>query len=160
MTTSNGLMRFYEGWDRYQDLLVEVIGSLSEEQLALGASPTLRPVWTLAAHIISARVGWFQQVMGEVPDRADFKEMYDWDIDDQPQRSAAELVHGLQESWQMIADCLERWTPDDLDDKFTTERGNTFTRQWIIWHVLEHDLHHGGELFFSLGMHGIATPEL
>ncbi len=160
MTNTTGLMRFYQGWDRYQDLLVESIGSLSEEQLALGASPTLRPIWTLAAHILGARIGWFRDVMGEMTDHPEFEAMNHWDEEDQPQRTAAELVHGLKESWRMIADCLERWTPEDLDQQFTTARGNTFTRQWIIWHVIEHDLHHGGELFFSLGMHGIATPEL
>jgi uncharacterized damage-inducible protein DinB len=34
------------------------------------------------------------------------------------------------------------------------------TRQWIIWHVIAHDLHHGGELTLMLGMQGIALPEL
>jgi uncharacterized damage-inducible protein DinB len=159
-TDAGNLSRFYQGWDRYQDLLVEIVGNLSDEQLALQASPSLRPVWTLAAHIISARSGWFHIVMGEAPNRPDFDEMYDWDVDDQPQRSATELVHGLRETWAMIADCLARWTPDDLDRQFTTPRGNTFSRQWVIWHVIEHDLHHGGELFFTLGMHGLPTPDL
>ncbi len=153
-------MRFYHGWDRYQDLLVGAVESLSEEQLRLEASPSLRPVWVLAAHIISARAGWFHSMMGEAPDRSDFDEMYDWDMDDQPQRSGAELAHGLRETWAMIADCLERWTPDDLDKVFTIRPEVQFTRQWIIWHVIEHDLHHGGELFFTLGMNGLPTPEL
>lgn len=47
-----------------------------------------------------------------------------------------------------------------LDDHFTTPRGYQFTRQWGIWHVAEHDMHHGGELFFTLGMHGLPTPDL
>ncbi|HEX4716084.1 MAG TPA: DinB family protein [Ktedonobacteraceae bacterium] len=29
------------------------------------------------------------------------------------------------------------------------------TRQWIIWHVIEHDLHHGGEISLILGTHGL-----
>ncbi len=154
-------MRFYHGWDRYQKLLVEAIAPMSEEQLALRAAPSLRPVWTLAAHIISARVGWFHGLMGEAPDRSDFDEMYDWDLDDQPQRSAAELVHGLNDSWQMIADCLERCTSEDLDQVFTASWSDEkFSRQWVIWHVIEHDLHHGGELFFTLGMNGLPTPEV
>jgi hypothetical protein len=33
-------------------------------------------------------------------------------------------------------------------------------RKWVIWHLLEHDLHHGGELSFVLGMHGLAAPDL
>lgn len=49
-TDAERLSRFYQGWDRYQDLLVEVVGNLTDEQLALQADPALRPVWTLAAH--------------------------------------------------------------------------------------------------------------
>jgi hypothetical protein len=26
--------------------------------------------------------------------------------------------------------------------------GYELSRQWVIWHVIEHDLHHGGELSF------------
>jgi uncharacterized damage-inducible protein DinB len=37
---------------------------------------------------------------------------------------------------------------------------STLTRQWILWHVLEHDLRHGGELFLTLGIHGLPTPDL
>ena len=34
------------------------------------------------------------------------------------------------------------------------------SRQWVNWHVIEHDLHHGGELSFSLGAHHLAAPDL
>jgi hypothetical protein len=27
-----------------------------------------------------------------------------------------------------------------------------------VWHVLEHDLIHGGEVSLTLGMYGLATP--
>jgi uncharacterized damage-inducible protein DinB len=33
-------------------------------------------------------------------------------------------------------------------------------RGWIVWHVIEHDLHHGGEVSFTLGMHGLAAPDI
>jgi len=39
-------------------------------------------------------------------------------------------------------------------------RGGTRTRQWIIWHILEHDTYHGGGLFLTLGMDGRPTSEL
>ena len=34
------------------------------------------------------------------------------------------------------------------------------SRQWVTWHVIEHDLHHGGELAVTLGLQNIAIPEL
>lgn len=33
-------------------------------------------------------------------------------------------------------------------------------RGWIIWHVIEHDLHHGGEFSYSLGALGLAGLNL
>jgi uncharacterized damage-inducible protein DinB len=47
-----------------------------------------------------------------------------------------------------------------LSRTITTGRGTTRTFQWVIWHVLEHDMHHGGELAQTLGMHQIPVPEL
>ena len=60
----------------------------------------------------------------------------------------------------MIKSCLERWSPDDLTNEFVRPTPNEAgerprrSRQWIVWHVVEHDVHHGGEISFSLGMHG------
>jgi uncharacterized damage-inducible protein DinB len=30
----------------------------------------------------------------------------------------------------------------------------------VLWHVLEHDLHHGGELSLALGMHGLPALDV
>jgi len=30
----------------------------------------------------------------------------------------------------------------------------------VIWHLIEHDLHHGGEIALTLGLHGLAAPDL
>lgn len=156
--TTTSLAPFYAGWDRYQSLLIESVSSLTDEQLALRAAPHLNPVWLLAAHILGTRAGWFELLLGELdPEIAAF---HDWDIDDAPQRSAAELVHGLELTWNMIQDCLNLWTPAILEQTVTSAYGNTFTFQWVIFHVLEHDMHHGGELALTLGMHGLPTPEL
>ncbi len=149
------------GWERYQGLLVGAVAPLSAADLALRAAPSLWPVGRLAAHIVATRVGWFQGWMGE-GDPA-LAALDPWDAEGAPPRTAAELVDGLEATWRMMRDCLERWTPEMLDDPFTRERPRgivTRTRGWIIWHVIEHDLHHGGELALTLGMHGLVAPDL
>jgi uncharacterized damage-inducible protein DinB len=155
------LAPFYEGWGNFQRLLVETVRPLTDEQLMLRASESLRPAWVLAAHIVGARGVWWHEGLGEpgpwdpVEDR--------WERPGAPFRNASELVKGLEQSWRLIEGSLQRWTPGTLTDTFTRERygqTRTFTRQWVIWHVLEHDLVHGGELFLTLGMHGISVPDL
>jgi uncharacterized damage-inducible protein DinB len=152
------LERYYVGWDRYQSLLVETIQPLTDEQLALRSAEHMWPVWMLAAHVISVRVGWFEQALGEVA--PELAALYPWDAEGAEPRSASELVDGLELTWEMIRAQLATWAPENLDDTFTTRWGNTRSIQWVIWHLLEHDIHHGGEIALTLGMHGLPVPEL
>src|SRR3989442_2350803 len=81
----------------------------------------------------------------------------------QPVRSAADLVSGLERSLQFVQQCLSRWTPADLEYVFKGMwQGEEYalSRQWVIWHVIEHDLHHGGEFSLTLGMNGLTAPDL
>jgi len=151
------LAAFYKGWDDYQDHLIKAIAPLSPDQLALQVAPQLRSIGEIAAHIISARVWWFHNIMAE--GSANLASMVSWDDDGAPSRTATELVSGLESTWLMIQNALERLTPADLEKRFQ-RRETTVSRQWIIWHIIEHDLHHGGELSYSLGMHELAAPDL
>jgi uncharacterized damage-inducible protein DinB len=162
MTTDHTpLTTFYQGWDLYEQHLVTAIAPLTSEQLDLRATSHLRSIREIATHIIAVRARWFHRLMGE--GNAEIASIGNWDRKDEPARNAAELVSGLEKTWQLIQECLARWTPADLAYVFEGRRqGEEYrlTRQWVIWHVIEHDLHHGGELSFSLGMHGLAAPDL
>ena len=151
------LNRLYSGWENYQKLLVEVVAPLTPEQLALRPAPHLRSIYDLVAHIIACRAGWFHEHLRE--GGPEFEEIAQWDLEDQPLRNAADFERGLEVTWKLINDCLTRWTPDDFDVAFESS-GETQTRQWVLWHVIEHDLHHGGELSLTLGMHHLRAPDL
>ena len=155
------LATLYKGWDVYQEQLVKAITPLTAEQLALRAAPQLRSVGMIAAHIVGARVRWFHRLMGE--GSVDIHLLGIWDRPEAPVRSAAELVGGLEDSWQLIQNSLAHWTLPDLDHVFEGTYGGeeySLTHQWIIWHVIEHDLHHGGEISLTLGAHGLLGLDL
>ena len=66
-------------------------------------------------------------------------------------------------TWATINDSLQRWTLADLSYTFSgIDEGEpySFTRQWILWHLLEHDLHHGGEIALTLGANDIAIWDI
>ncbi len=159
------LSTFYNGWDAYQRNLVDIIAPLSTEQLALPTAPGHWTIGMVAQHLIANRVWWFQVWMGEgSPELAPIAHWDPADDLEQPLLGAAELVAGLEATWQMIQDALDRWTPADLEVIFQPpaalkeeerEHFPPFSRQWIIWHVLEHEIHHGGELSLALGQHGL-----
>ena len=63
----------------------------------------------------------------------------------------------------VMQEALARYTPTDLqvavEDEWEGQK-YTYTRGWVIWHVIEHDLHHGGEIGYSLGMHGLQALDI
>jgi uncharacterized damage-inducible protein DinB len=140
---------------------VEAVSALTtDDQLALSTSPDLRPVGALLRHIIGARVRWFTAT-GE--GGADIAPLGTWDRPNAPTLTPADLVKGLHDSWQLIKTSLDRWTQAELEQPFDVMWGGkpyTYTRQWIVWHVLEHDLHHGGELSYVLGSNGLKGLDL
>lgn len=152
---------FYRGWEAYQNLLIPAIAPLSDEQLDLRPAPHLRSIRETLNHIIAVRVRWYHGLMGEGGE--EIASIGEWDRKGQPVRNAAELVDGLKKSFQFVQECLSHYTPADLDYTYTgTWQGEDYslTRQWVIWHVIEHDLHHGGEFSITLGIHGLTAPEL
>jgi uncharacterized damage-inducible protein DinB len=154
------LLAFYKGWDTYQALLIKAIAPLSSDQLALRVAPQLRSVGENVAHIISGRVSNFL-VLGEAD--AEIALLEKWDQEGAPPRSVAELVRGLETTWQMIQNALVRWTPANLEDVFVDGQGENaphFTRQSIIWSTIKHDLHHSGEVSLTLGTHHVEALDL
>ncbi len=152
------LTTFYASWKEYQEHMRDTLGSLSAEQLALRAAPGLRSVGENAVHIIGCRVGWFTETMGEdgsaynLPDES-------WDVPENAP-TGAELAQALDNSWRLMTDCLSRWSSADMQRTFPDEwdgKPVELSRAWIVYHVLEHDLHHGGEVSLTLGMNGIPT---
>jgi len=57
-----------------------------------------------------------------------------------------------------MADCLARWSPDEMRHTFPDDWDGIpvdVSHAWVVWHVMEHDLHHDGELSLTLGIHGL-----
>jgi len=79
------------------------------------------------------------------------------DEPDDPPRSAAEAVYGLELTWRLINACLARWPADYPRDNIGDEE---ITQLRVIWGLVEHELHHGGELSFVLGAYDLSAPEM
>ena len=160
MTTERlSLMTCYSGWDTYQISLARTVARLTHEQLSWRPTQEHRSVGELVHHIIiEGRIAWIGDVLGEGS-----AEVKAWPTTPAVHEDAVELVKGLETSWQMIEDALTMWSTADLAQTYSITyngKNHLITRQWVIWHVLSHDTHHGGELTLMLGMQGIALPEL
>ena len=171
------LTTFFTSWKAYQDRLTATLAPLTAEQLALRAAPGLRSLGENALHIVGCRMFWFTEFLGEDGgeqigehiqayarwNRVALGAPYpSWNALalalGTPVPTATELAQGLEHTWHLMADCLVRWRPADLRQTFPDDGDGApvdVSRASVVWHVLEHDLHHGGEISLTLGMHGI-----
>ncbi len=156
----------YRGWDGYQGYLVAAVAPLTPVQLALRPAPRLRSVGEQVAHIVAVRARWLALDLREGgPELVDLMGWDGWTEHGRvevPVRAAGELVRGLTATWSVLREALQRWTVADLDDvlppAFPGEESSN--RQFALWHLIEHDVHHGGEVSFALSLHGLPGIDL
>src|SRR5437762_3956899 len=107
--------RALEVWQHMQDELVRVVGLLSEAQMNMRIAPNVRTLGEQAEHIVRGRALWVHKVVDD-PLRESLEPIMNWDEPDDPVRSVAEVVAGLQHTWQIWRAYIEPSTRDDTDD--------------------------------------------
>jgi len=160
------------GWANHQRLLLAALRGLGPEQLALRTAPHEWAIWQIAGHMAGSRAYWFHDVLGEGDDtvrdlfRVERTTVRDlpladagWEDDETRPRTASEIVHAFERTWAVVDGCLRRWTPEDLEVGFP-RNGHTNTRSWVIWHLIEHEGHHGGAISLILGTNGLPALDL
>lgn len=146
-----------QGWHAYQNTLIEALKPLKAEQLSLRPSPEQLSVGEIAAHIVQSRAAWFFFIMQEGGE--EFETVGRWKVRGEISAKKEEIITGLEFTWERMQEIIAGWTPEhwqrtwpDKDDDNTPD---ILTPQWILWHLIEHDLHHGGEISIILGAHDL-----
>lgn len=159
-----GLLAIYPGRGDYERLLAAAIAPLTAEQLALRPAPHLRSIADNVEHIVGARARWCDAQVTGLGDQT-FAAFAGWDRPDAPERDAAELAHGLEHTWSVLANALGQMTLADLERTYPNDHPEpgepeALTLRWVLWHLVEHDMHHGGEISQLLGMHGLGGLDI
>jgi uncharacterized damage-inducible protein DinB len=157
--------RYYAGWDGYNEQIIAALAELGADQLAIRPAPDGWPLWATVGHMAGMRVYWLCGVLGEpgsedTPFPDPLSEI-GWEDDLARPRSSDELVGALQSTWRLLEGCLDRWTPDELDEAFARPQSNQLhTRQSVLMRMLSHDAYHCGEMSQTLGIHGLTQIDL
>jgi hypothetical protein len=140
---------------------------MTEEQLALRPSPDRWPLWATVGHAACQRVSGLCGIAGEPgADTTPFPDaLYNCPGDEDLEHvlSAEALVVALDSTFRIIERCLDRWTPEMLDQEIRRTFGNEVlvrTRGVIIQGVFAHDIYHCAELNEALGNAGLPQINL
>jgi uncharacterized damage-inducible protein DinB len=160
------IRRFYDRWPQYNRRLTEVVGAMTDDQLAIRPAPERWPIWATVGHTAAARTYWLCAVIGEPG--AETTPWADpnadgWEDDLDHPRSAAELVRALDTTFAIIEGCLDRWTPETLDEVIERQyvgRVQRHSRASILQRLLTHEAYHCGELSQTLGIRDLPQIDL
>lgn len=167
------LSAILDGWQGYQQSIVNAVEPLTPDQLRWRPAENFNSVGELARHISLGRIEWFMRM--ETPGSEELaSQIPEWEEDEDGNRHIVEsaipiaenpaaLVLWLEKTWQMIEQTIHTWTVSEITQTYNHRwNGKIYTpsRQWTIWRIMNHDLHHGGELSLMLGLQGIEAFEL
>jgi hypothetical protein len=127
----------YPTWPTYNERLRDVVGAMTEQQLAIRPSPDRWPIWATIGHTACQRVFWLCDFAGEPgAETTPFTNAaYDCPGDDDLDHrlDAEALVEALDSSFRIVDNCLDRWTLDMLDEvirrRGTPRSGSTSAAQ-------------------------------
>jgi uncharacterized damage-inducible protein DinB len=158
---------FYDRWPQYNRRLTEIIGPMTDEQLAIRPSPERWPIWATVGHTAGTRSYWLCAVLGEPgaestpwPDPTDG---VGWEDDLDHPRSAGELVMALDTTFAIIDRLLDRWTPGMLGEEVERIYGDQrqlHSRGSILQRLFTHEAYHCGELSQTLGIQNLPQIDL
>jgi uncharacterized damage-inducible protein DinB len=138
-------------WSNARKLLYIALDRLTDEQLSYAPSPDSWSVGTVFRHIAEAEAGWFTQpITGELRQWEQYTE--------QAYPTVASIkalltsVHARTEAY------LETLDVEDMERIKFSVFGEETPVSWFIWHVIDHEFHHRGQIFRMMRSIGVEPP--
>jgi len=144
--------RAFDSWSDTQEALKRAIAPLTDAQLQRRLLPGRRTPGEIAEHIVFGRALHLQRTLGDAA--APLTPLLRWDDPADPPRTAAEIVAGLELTWDVIRERLLGGAAGDALPADEAEIVQT------IWGLLDHDLPHAGQLSLLLVASGLPGVDL
>lgn len=142
------LAQFFSHWKQIRADLYTTIDKFNDADLSYVPFHSSWSVGQIMLHIADAEDGWFRYAVKRELEK--WPETYR--LENHPTKedikSALAAVHARTERY------LESLDRADAAQMVVVPWGESYPLLWIIWHVVEHEIHHRGELSLILGMLG------
>jgi uncharacterized damage-inducible protein DinB len=138
----------FKHWEQVHEATLETVAGFSDAELDYEPFAGMMSIGDIARHIADAEEGWFRFVVTHELDA--WPE--DYDASHYPTVAAIQVL--LRAVHARTRAFLETLDEEALVRRIEMPWGGEASLDWIIWHVLEHEIHHRGELSLILGLLG------
>ena len=138
----------FSHWEGVRRDLVSTIEAFDEDELEYVPFEGCRKVGDIMLHIADAEDGWLRFCVK--------KELEAWpnfyNLTNYPDKQS--IIHVLAEVHSRTNEYLSNLGELGFEVSITAPWGDDFSLLWIFWHIIEHEIHHRGELSLILGYLG------
>ena len=145
--------QYFDHWNTIHRDLLRVVAMLSDEDLSY--QPTehySRSVRGILQHIINVEEGWIHFIIRRA--------LPAWPKETENLNSVNDVRKKLDEVFAETMAYLSSIQVDDLNRVVQVPDDGVPKLSWILWHVLEQQIHHRGELFLCISLLGKERPKL
>ena len=134
-------------WKKVRKDLLDLLEQFDETELEFKPFPSAWPVGKIFLHIAETEDYWIHYLI-----RKEIPENPHYEFKDFPSKSAIRMK--LRVTAERTESFIETLKEPDMEWVFRTPRGENLVMFNVLWHVLEHTLHHRGELSLIQGLLG------
>jgi uncharacterized damage-inducible protein DinB len=146
-------LEMFNHWRVVRRGLLDALDQVTDAQLAFVPREGLWSLGMVAVHIAEAEEGWFRYVVtGELAAWPQFQEQGFASVE--AIKEVLTRVHERTQAYLATIDVA------DIERIIHTPWDEDIPLRWIVWHVLEHEIHHRGEIFLMLGLMGMRAPDI
>ena len=142
----------FQRWQEVRGGLVSALDLLQDSQLGFSPRPGLWSLRETVVHIAGTEEGWLRWYTANRW-HAGFAE--------------ANLFPSKESLKDLLAEVhartLSQFSADPtglLAQECQLPWGVQVRMEWAVWHVLEHEIHHRGEIYLMLGLLGMEAPDV
>jgi len=146
-----------------QDVRVETlkgIEELTQEKLFQAPAEGEFPIGAYLMHFGEVDTHWYSELTGQqMPDEIR-KRVYEYSWFDVPAENfnppsiapeVNEYLGAIAETRKVLFDYMDKMKDSELEDVVRLKKnGEPLTKKWIIYHLIEHEAHHRGQMFMLI----------
>lgn len=140
--------KIFQIWNQIRKGLIDTIEKFTDEELSYVAYSNGYSVRQIILHIAQEEYGEIQY--GITREINEFPPQYQEDAYPTIESLKALLASVHKDTYMY----LESLGDEDLESEIEAQWGATYPLVDMIWHVMEHEIHHRGELSLILGLLG------
>jgi uncharacterized damage-inducible protein DinB len=142
----------YPYWERVRKTIIQAATLIPKGKLEWGPAKGLYSFGDLLRHMVDTEEFWIQGVLqgkGGSPDR---------------KRKGYPTVAKIFKDWDRVHQktlaTLSRMPVSSLTKKVKIEQNGKVPVGWLLWHVVEHEVHHRAHILLYLRLLGVEPPQI